>query len=41
MLKRTYSQHILDHSDTVAGRALVDTPKSAAGNVVALPERRP
>ena len=40
MLERTYSQHILDHSDTVARRALLDTAQPAAGNVVALPGRR-
>jgi integrase len=40
MLERTYSQHILDHSDTVARRALLDTAKPAAGNVVALPGQR-
>src|SRR5262245_47375628 len=39
MLERTYSQHILDHSDTVARRALLDTGMPAAGNVVSLPGR--
>jgi integrase len=39
MLERTYSQHILDHSDTVSRRALLDTAQLAAGNVVALPGR--
>lgn len=39
MLERTYSQHILDHSDTVARRALLDTAKPAAGNIVSLPAR--
>jgi integrase len=34
MLERTYSQHILDHSDTVARRALLDTAQLAACNVV-------
>jgi integrase len=40
MLERTYSQHILDHSDTVARRALLDTAQLAAANVVALPGQR-
>jgi integrase len=40
MLERTYSQHILDHSDTVARRALLDTALPDAGNVVALPGRQ-
>jgi integrase len=40
MLERTYSQHILDHSDTVARRALLDTAQLAAGNIVSLPGRR-
>jgi integrase len=40
MLERTYSQHILDHSDSVARRALLDTVQPAAANVVALPGRR-
>jgi len=39
MLERTYSAHILDHSDTVARRGLLDTAQPAA-NVVALPGRR-
>jgi hypothetical protein len=39
MLERTYSQHILDHSDTVARRALLDTGKPAAGNLISLPGR--
>jgi hypothetical protein len=39
MLERTYSQHILDHSDVVARRALLDTVQPAAGNVVTLPGR--
>jgi integrase len=40
MLERTYSQHILDHSDTVARRALLDTAQPAAANVVAQPGRQ-
>jgi integrase len=40
MLERTYSQHILDHSDTVARRELLDIAKPATGNVVALPGQR-
>jgi hypothetical protein len=40
MLERTYSQHILDHSDTVARRALLDTAQLAATNVVALRGQR-
>jgi integrase len=39
MLERTYSQHILDHSDTVARRALLDTARPDAGNVVSPPGR--
>jgi len=39
MLERTYSQHILDHSDTVARRALLDTVQPAASNVASLPGR--
>jgi integrase len=39
MLERTYSQHILDHSDTVARRGLLDiTPPTA--NVVVIPPGR-
>ena len=41
MLERTYSQHILDHSDTVARRGLLDTAqKRAAANVVPLAKGR-
>jgi hypothetical protein len=40
MLERTYSQHILDHSDTVARHALLDTAQPAVANVVAQPGRR-
>ena len=42
MLERTYSQHILDHSDTVARRGLLDTAQktAAAANVVPLAEGR-
>ena len=40
MLERTYSAYILDHSDGVARRALLDTAQPAADNVVALPGRR-
>jgi integrase len=39
MLERTYSEHILDHSDAVARRALLDTAEPAAGNVVPLKGR--
>ncbi len=39
MLERTYSQHILDHSETVARRALLDTARPDAGNVVSPPGR--
>jgi integrase len=39
MLERTYSQHILDHSDTVARRALLDIAQPAASNVASLPAR--
>jgi hypothetical protein len=40
MVERTYSQHILDHSDTVARRALLDITLPGANNVLALPGRR-
>jgi integrase len=42
MLERTYSHHILDHSDTVARRGLLDTAQktAAAANVVPLAEGR-
>jgi hypothetical protein len=42
MLERTYSQHILDHSDTVARRALLETAQktAAAANVVPLAKGR-
>jgi hypothetical protein len=40
MLERSYSQHILDHSDTVARRGLLDTAQPAVDNVVSLPGRR-
>jgi hypothetical protein len=40
MLERSYSQHILDHSDTVARRGLLDTVQPAVGNIVSLPGRR-
>jgi integrase len=40
MLERTYSQYILDHSDAVARRGLLDLAQPAVGNVVALPGRR-
>jgi predicted nicotinamide N-methyase len=39
MLERTYSQHILDHSDTVARRGLLDIA-SPADNIITLPGRR-
>jgi integrase len=38
MLERTYSQHILDHSDTVARRALLDTAQPPVSNA-SLPGR--
>jgi len=37
MLERSYSQHILDHSDAVARRGLLDTAQPSAVNVVTLP----
>ena len=40
MLERTYSQHILDHSDSVARRGLLDL-SGPAGNVVSVRGRRP
>jgi integrase len=42
MLERTYSQHILDHSDTVARHGLLDTAQktAAADNVVPLAKGR-
>ena len=40
MLERTYSAYILDHSDAVARRALLETATPAAGNVVTLSGRR-
>ena len=41
MLERTYSQHILDHSDAVGRRGLLNTAPPVAVNVVALPGERP
>ena len=42
MLERTYSQHILDHSDAVGRRGLLNTAQPVAVNVVSLPGgRRP
>jgi integrase len=42
MLERTYSQHILDHSDAVGRRGLLNTAPPVAVNVVSLPGgRRP
>jgi integrase len=42
MLERTYSQHILDHSDAVGGRGLLNTAPPVAVNVLSLPGgRRP
>ena len=41
MLERTYSALISDHSDAVGRRGLLDIAQPAAGNVVALPGRRP
>jgi hypothetical protein len=41
MLERTYSQHILDHSDAVGRRGLLNTAQPVvAANVVALPGGR-
>jgi hypothetical protein len=40
MLERTYSQHILDHSDAVARRGLLAVDTRPGANVVALPGRR-
>ena len=40
MLERTYSQHILDHSDAVGRRGLLNTAPPVAVNVVALPGGR-
>jgi integrase len=39
MLEKSYSAYILDHSDAVARRGLLDTAQSAAGAVVSLPGR--
>jgi integrase len=39
MLERNYSEHILDHSDTVGRRGLLDTAQPPTDNVVALPGR--
>jgi integrase len=42
MLEKTYSAHILDHSDAVGRRGLLNTAQPVAANVVALPGgRRP
>jgi len=40
MLERTYSQHILDHSDAVARRGLLDIAPPVAAVVTLPPERR-
>jgi integrase len=40
MLEKSYSAYILDHSDAVVRRGLLDTAQLAAGNVVALPGQR-
>jgi integrase len=40
MLERTYSQHILDHSDAVGRLGLLNTAPPVAVNVVALPGER-
>jgi integrase len=40
MLERSYSQHILDHSDAVGRRGLLNTAQPVAVNVVALPGGR-
>jgi integrase len=37
MLEKSYSAYILDHSDAVARRGLLDTAQPAAGTVVSLP----
>jgi integrase len=41
MLEKTYSAHILDHSDGVGRRGLLDVSQPAAGNVVSVRGRRP
>jgi integrase len=40
MLERSYSAYVLDHSDAVVRRAMLDLAAPAAVNVVALPGRR-
>jgi hypothetical protein len=40
MLERTYSEHILDHADTIARRGLIDIERVTVPNLVALPGRR-
>jgi integrase len=40
MLERTYSAFILDHSDAVGRRGLLDVGQPAVANVVALPPGR-
>ena len=39
MLEKSYSAYILDHSDAVARRGLLDTAQPAAGTVISLPVR--
>jgi integrase len=41
MLERNYSAYILDHSDALVRRALLDLDAPIAGNIVALSGRRP
>jgi integrase len=41
MIEKTYSAFISDHADSLLRRALLDAGQPAAGNVVALPGRRP
>jgi integrase len=40
MLEKSYSAHILDFSDGVGRRGLLDTAQPAGANIVALPGRR-
>jgi hypothetical protein len=41
MIEKSYSAFISDHADSLLRRALLDVAQPAAGNVVALPGRRP
>jgi hypothetical protein len=40
MIERTYSRHIVEHTDALARRALLDIAPSAIANIVALPQGR-